>query len=274
MKRAARTQHHCLTVTHLGQLVDTTLVERRSRAPQGSRAQGSSAPGRQGSRSETHLGASVTSTQTNDSDMAGPPTRVSWEVTCPRPARVLPPIHTSVGPRRNIARAPLQHPSPWRSAANGRPASPDPPASAHAGVGWAFAGLPKKSQLQACSALASAAPVGGFWQQSQRVDRWPGVADLSPEAAKKHCRLTFFFDPCSSCQSRVALQATPVLCCNSQPYVHTAVAPAPLQVSRYAYRFRLSRRANSPRGRWRCHFVRRATEPLPRPTLQTSQSRR
>lgn len=34
--------------------------------------------------------------------------------------------------------------------------------------------------------------------------------------------------PCKSCQSRVALQATPALCCNSQPYVHTAALPAPL----------------------------------------------
>jgi hypothetical protein len=35
-------------------------------------------------------------------------------------------------------------------------------------------------------------------------------------------------NPCASCQSRVALQATPALPCNSQPYVHTAALPAPL----------------------------------------------
>ena len=164
MKRAARTQHHCLTVTHLGQLVDTTLVERRSRAPQGSRAQGSSAPGRQGTRSETHLGASVTSTQTNDSDMAGPPTRVSWEVTCPRPARVLPPIHTYVcrsGPDETSLERRCSTPAHGearRTAVQHRPTPQPAPTLESAGL------------LQACPKKASCRPAAHWLAQRPSED--------------------------------------------------------------------------------------------------------
>ncbi|OAG12140.1 uncharacterized protein CC84DRAFT_1226079 [Paraphaeosphaeria sporulosa] len=117
--------------------------------------------------------------------MAGPPTRVWSEVTCHRRdvgarAAPLPRWRSS-----SVSRA--GHGAVLGSAANARPAQP--PAS----VSWqAGRACPRTRAEQSTSVTISAAPVGGFWQQSHSEDRGPGVVVSSPEAAKNTGRLSFF----------------------------------------------------------------------------------
>ncbi|KAF2449349.1 hypothetical protein P171DRAFT_517069 [Karstenula rhodostoma CBS 690.94] len=147
------------------------------------------------------------------------------EVTCRRPP-VLP-----------CSRAPVLHAAccgRWCCRGSARTAGRPPSVCFVLGRACLPSHARVEQSAQTGSIAISAAPVGGFWQQSHGEDHGPGntgVAVSSPEAAKNNGRLKVFYaSPLPLCIVSISrgLQATPVLPCNTQPYVHTAALPAPL----------------------------------------------